>query len=141
MLRYLLDTDLCVRVIRERPAFLRQRFEDERGSLAISTIVLTELLVGAAKSMWPERNKEQVAKLVSSFEVLPFDMEAAEHAADIRADLERQGRKIGPHDCLIAGHARSRGLVVVTGNTREFGRVDGLRCENWFPTSDGFHED
>jgi tRNA(fMet)-specific endonuclease VapC len=141
MLRYLLDTDLCVRVIRERSAFYRQRFEEERGGLAVSTIVVTELLVGAANSMWPERNKEMVARLVSSFAVLPFDMEAAEHAADIRAELERQGRKIGPHDSLIAGHARSRGLIVVTGNIREFSRVDGLRCENWLPERDGFHED
>lgn len=141
MLRYLLDTDLCVRVIRERSAFFRQRLEDERGGLAVSTIVVTELLVGAAKSMWPERNKALVARLVSSFEVLSFDMEAAEHSADIRAELERQGRKIGPHDCLIAGHARSRGLTVVTGNLREFQRVDGLRCENWLPERDGFHED
>lgn len=141
MLRYLLDTDLCVRVVRERSAFFRQRLEDERGGLAVSTIVVTELLVGAAKSMWPERNKELVARLVSSFEVLSFDIEAAEHAADIRAQLERQGRKIGPHDSLIAGHARSRGLIVVTGNLREFGRIDGLRCENWLPATDGFHED
>lgn len=141
MLRYLLDTDLCVRVIRERPAVLQQRFDEERGNLAVSTIVLTELLVGAAKSMWPERNRTLVERLTARLEILPFDAAAADHAADIRATLERQGRKIGPHDSLIAGHARSRGLTVVTGNIREFGRVDGLRCENWLPDRDGFHED
>lgn len=141
MLRYLLDTDLCVRVIRERPAVLRKRFEDERGGLAISTIVLTELLVGAARSMWPERNRDLVERLIARLEILPFDVSAADHAADIRAELERRGRKIGPHDSLIAGHARSRGLTVVTGNPREFTRIDGLRCENWLPDRDGFHED
>lgn len=141
MLRYMLDTNLCVRVIRDRPTPVRQRFDEEMGGMAISTIVLTELLVGAAKSMWPERNRTSVERFASRLHVLPFDERAAGHAADIRADLERQGRKIGPHDSLIAGHARSRGLTIVTGNTREFERVDGLRCENWFPPSDGFHED
>jgi len=66
--------------------------------------------------------------------VLPFDAAAADHAAEIRASLERMGRRIGGYDLLIAGHARSRGLVVVTGNLAEFSRVDGLRCEDWLDT-------
>jgi tRNA(fMet)-specific endonuclease VapC len=82
-----------------------------------------------------------VDRFAARLKVLPFDVLAAEHAAEIRAALERIGQKIGPHDPLIAGHARSRGLIVVTGNIREFSRVDGLRCENWFPVADGFHED
>lgn len=141
MLRYMLDADFCIQVLRDRPIQARDRFNETRSEVAISTIVLTELLLGAAKSMWPERNRTSVEHFISRLQILPFDAQAADHAADIRAELERQGRKIGPLDSLIAGHARSRGLIVVTGNLREFQRVDGLRCENWLPERDGFHED
>jgi tRNA(fMet)-specific endonuclease VapC len=132
MLRYLLDTNLCIRVLRDRPASLRDRFNAEADSLCISTIVLTELLHGAAKSARPEQNRREVEGFAGRIDVLPFDADAAAHAADIRADLERQGQAIGGYDLLIAGQARSRGLIVVTGNLGEFTRVDGLRCEDWF---------
>jgi tRNA(fMet)-specific endonuclease VapC len=141
MSSYMLDTDLCIRVLRDRTPELNDRFSLHGDALCISTITLTELLVGAAKSMRPEQDRQKVDRFAARLKVLPFDVLAAEHAAEIRAALERIGRKIGPHDSLIAGHARSRGLIVVTGNVREFGRVDGLRCENWFPVADGFHED
>ncbi len=131
MLRCLLDTNFCIRVLRERPPELRDRFNAEADSLGISTIVLTELLHGAAKSARPDDNRRAVEQLRSRLEVLPFDEDAAGHAADIRATLEREGRIIGSYDLLIAGHARSRGLVVVTNNMREFARVAGLRCEDW----------
>ena len=131
MLRYLLDTNLCIRVLRDRPPALRKRFNDETDSLCISTIVLTELLHGAAKSARPEHNRHEVERFAARLEVLPFGAEAADHAADIRATLERRGQTIGGYDLLIAGHARSRGLIVVTGNLGEFTRVDGLRCEDW----------
>jgi tRNA(fMet)-specific endonuclease VapC len=132
MLRYLLDTNLCIRVLRDRPASLRDRFNAEADGLCISTVVLTELLHGAAKSARPEQNRREVEGFAARIDVLPFDADAAGHAADIRADLERRGQAIGGYDLLIAGHARSRGLIVVTGNLGEFGRVDGLRCEDWF---------
>ncbi|MDP3748416.1 MAG: tRNA(fMet)-specific endonuclease VapC [Phenylobacterium sp.] len=131
MLRYLLDTNLCIRVLRDRPRQVRERFKLEADSLCISTIVLTELLYGAAKSDRPEHNRSEVERFAARLEVLPFDEAAADHAADIRASLERQGQPIGGYDLLIAGHARSRGLTVVTGNLAEFRRVDGLRCEDW----------
>lgn len=137
---YLLDTDFCIAVLRDRSRELKGRFALHAEALSISTITLTELLVGVAKSMWPGRRGAEVEGFTERVRVLPFDAEAAAHAADIRADLERRGRTIGTYDVLIAGHARSRGLIVVTGNIREFGRVDGLRCENWFPERDGFHE-
>jgi tRNA(fMet)-specific endonuclease VapC len=133
MLRYLLDTNLCIRVLRDRPPALRDRFNDEADSLCISTIVLTELLHGAAKSARQDHNRREVERFAARLEVLPFDAAAADHAADIRARLERRGQSIGGYDLLIAGHARSRGLVVVTGNLGEFNRVDGLRCEDWLP--------
>ena len=131
MLRYLLDTNVCIRVLRDRPASARERFNREADGLCISTIVLTELLHGAAKSARPIDNRSKVDSLANRLTILPFDTEAAGHAADIRADLERQGRTIGGYDVLIAGHARSRGLIVVTGNLGEFTRVAGLRCEDW----------
>jgi tRNA(fMet)-specific endonuclease VapC len=131
MLRYMLDTNLCIRVLRDRPASVRERFNLEADSLCISAIVLTELLYGAAKSQRPQHNRREVERFAARLEVLAFDAAAADHAGEIRAVLERQGRMIGAYDLLIAGHARSRGLVVVTGNLGEFGRVEGLRCEDW----------
>ena len=131
MLRYALDTSLCIEVLRKRPASLREKFNGEAEGLSISTIVLTDLLHGAAKSQGPVETRREVERFAARLEVLPFDAEAAAHAADIRATLEKKGQGIGGYDVLIAGHARSRGLIVVTGNLREFRRVEGLRCENW----------
>jgi tRNA(fMet)-specific endonuclease VapC len=131
MLRYLLDTDLCIRVLRDRTPALREHFSREANALAISTIVLTELLHGAAKSARSDANLREVENFAARLEVLPYDAAAAHHAAEIRATLKRRGRSIGSYDVLIAGHARSRGLIVVTGNCGEFDRVDGLQCEDW----------
>lgn len=131
MLRHMLDTNLCIRVLRDRPPGLRLRFNAEAETLCISTITLTELLHGAAKSGRPAENRREVEGFAARLAVLPFDEAAAAHAGEITAVLERQGRIIGPYDLLIAGHARSRGLVVVTGNLGEFRRVDGLRAEDW----------
>jgi tRNA(fMet)-specific endonuclease VapC len=131
MLRYMLDTNVCVRVLRERPASLRDRFNAEADGLCLSTIVLTQLLHGAARSARPDHNRREVENFAARLEVLVFDSDAAGHAAEIRASLERQGLTIGGYDVLIAGHARSRGLIVVTGNLGEFRRVEGLRCEDW----------
>lgn len=131
MLRYMLDTNLCIRVLRDRPKSLRDRFNREADGLGISTIVLTELLHGAAKSARPDHNRREVERFAGRLEVLSFDADAAAHAADIRAVLERRGLRIGGNDLLIAGHARSRGVVIVTGNLGEFNRVEGLRCEDW----------
>jgi len=131
MLRYMLDTNLCVRVLRDRPASVRTRFNQNSEGLCISTVVLSELLHGAAKSARPVDNRRAVEDFAARLEVLPFDDAAADHAADIRADLERKGAIICAYDLLIAGHARSRGLALITGNLGEFRRVDGLRCEDW----------
>ena len=131
MLRYMLDTNLCVRVLRNRPTALRERFNAEASSLCISSIVLYELLYGAAKSERPVENRREVEAFAERLSVLEFDADAALHAGEIRADLERKGTPIGSYDVLISGHARSRGLIIVTNNTREFDRVDGLRCEDW----------
>ena|ERR1700760_525681 len=131
MLRYLLDTNLCIRVLRDRPPRLRERFNAEADTLCVSTIVLTELLHGAARSARPDHNRHEVERFAARLEVLAFDIIAADHAADIRAELDRREQMIGGYDVLIAGHARSRGLIVVTSNLREFERVAGLRSEDW----------
>jgi tRNA(fMet)-specific endonuclease VapC len=135
MLRNMLDTDLCIRLLRDRPQGLRPRFNAEADTLCISTVTLAELLHGAARSARPVENRREVEGLAARLAVLAFDQDAAAHAGEIRADLERRGRMIGPYDVLIAGHARSRGLVVVTGNLGEFRRVDGLRAEDWLAAS------
>jgi len=131
MLRYMLDTNLCIRVLRDRPVGLRARFNAEVDALCVSTITLAELLHGAEKSAKPIENRHEVERFRARLEVLSFDEAAAAHSAEIRASLERRGLPIGGYDLLIAGHARSRGLVIVTGNLREFTRVEGLRAEDW----------
>lgn len=131
MLRYMLDTTLCIRVLRDRPAGLRERFNAEAAALCISSVTLAELLYGAEKSARPVETRHQVEGFAARLAVLPFDDAAAAHYGDIRAELERKGQVIGPYDLMIAGHARSRGLIVVTGNLGEFTRVAGLRAEDW----------
>lgn len=131
MLRYALDTNLCIRVLRDRPQGLRARFNAHAEALCISDVVLYELLYGAERSKDAVRTRRAVEHFADRLAVLPFDSEAAAHTAEIRADLEMRGCVIGPYDLMIAGHARSRGLVVVTGNLGEFNRVRGLLCEDW----------
>jgi tRNA(fMet)-specific endonuclease VapC len=131
MLRYMLDTNLCIRVLRDRPQGLRARFNANAEALCLSDVVLYELLHGAERSNDAPRIRREVEHFSGRLTVLPFDSEAAAHTAEIRAELEGRGCVIGPYDLMIAGHARSRGLVVVTGNLGEFQRVQGLRCEDW----------
>ena len=131
MLRYLLDTNLCIRVLRDRPQGLRARFNENAEALCLSDVVLYELLDGAERSGDPPSIRREVEHFAGRLTVLPFDSDAAAHTAEIRGDLERRGCVIGPYDLMIAGHGRSRGLVVVTGNPAEFQRVQGLRCEDW----------
>lgn len=131
MLKYLLDTNIAIYVIRTRPAAVRERFLQHQRRLCLSTVSLMELVYGAEKSSQPERNLRVLEGFAQRLEVLPYDAAAAMHTGQIRAELARAGTPIGPYDQMIAGHARSLGLVVVTNNTREFDRVAGLRVENW----------
>jgi tRNA(fMet)-specific endonuclease VapC len=127
----MLDSNFCIRVLRDRPANLRERFRVEAPTLAISTVVLHELIYGAERSARPDVQRQIVADFADNLAVLDFDRAAAFHAAEIKAALAAEGNLIGPNDLLIAGHARSLSLKLVTGNLREFSRVDGLRCEDW----------
>lgn len=135
---FLLDTSTCIEILRRRTRGLRERLTREQAPLHISTVVLMELAVGPIKTADAERGALLDA-FVARLSVLDYDISAARHTADIRADLERRGTPIGPYDYQIAGHARSQGLTVVTCNMREFSRVDGLRVENWL-AAQGPHE-
>lgn len=131
MLRYLLDTNLLIEVLRRRPAELRKKFNQNAPALATSSIVASELEFGALISAHPAKNRKEVDLLLSRLEVLSFDRTAAEHSADIRAHLRKKGQSIGAYDALIAGHARSLGLELVTSNLGEFTRVPGLKIQSW----------
>ena len=131
VLRYMLDTNLCIRVLRNRMPKLRARFNAEADTLCISAITLAELLHSAEKSAGPVENRHEIGRFTARLQTLVFDGQAAAHSAEIRATLERRGMPIGGYDLLIAGHARSRGLVIVTSNLGEFTRVEGLRAEDW----------
>ena len=131
MLRYMLDTDICIYVINDRPSEVRRIFNERAEQLCISSVSLAELHYGAAKSESPARSLSVAESFAARLEVLPFEEKAAAHYGEIRAELERAGTPIGPYDLMIAGHARSQGLTLVTNNTREFERVGGLRTENW----------
>jgi len=128
---YLFDSDICVRLLRNRPANLVARLEAQAGGLFTSVIVRHELIHGALMSARPDEQRAAVDELLSRLTVLDLDSGDADHAADIKAVLRRRGQMIGANDLLIAGQARNRSLIVVTGNIREFDRVDGLRCEDW----------
>jgi tRNA(fMet)-specific endonuclease VapC len=131
MLRYMLDTNVCIHVMRNPDSSIAAQFKASGGSLCISTVTLHELLHGAERSRRPEYQRALTEDLASRLAVLNFDDLAANHSGNIHATLANAGQIIGAYDMLIAGHARSLGLIIVTNNLREFSRVDGLRCEDW----------
>jgi tRNA(fMet)-specific endonuclease VapC len=130
--RYLLDTDICIYIRRERPPKILARFAKlERGEVGISVITYGELAYGAAKSAEPERAASGLQRLIELLPVLPLPEEAGKAYGALRAALATRGDLIGPNDLWIAAHAITSGLVLVTNNEREFKRVKGLRLENW----------
>ncbi|WP_085317903.1 type II toxin-antitoxin system tRNA(fMet)-specific endonuclease VapC [Derxia lacustris] len=131
MLRYLLDTNIVIHVIKRRPPEVRELFNRQHGRMAISAITLAELMHGAEKSADPPRNLAVVDDFCSRLTVLPYGEKAAAHYGAIRAALELAGTPIGVNDLHIAAQARSEGLTLVTNNLREFERVPGLLSENW----------
>ncbi len=131
MLEYMLDTNICIYVIKNYPPKLRERFNRLAEQLCISSITLGELRYGAEKSARQLDNLDAVEQFTERLEILPFSAKAAVHYGQLRAELERRGRPVGALDMLIAAQARAEGLVVVTNNAREFRRISGLRVENW----------
>ena len=130
-LRYLLDTNICIFVMKGRGAALADRFDAEAERLCLSSVTLAELTYGVGKSTARAQNAAALQAFIARLAVLDFDAQAAADYGDLRSALERQGRVIGPYDMMIAAHARIRGLVVVTNNRREFDRIDGLLIEDW----------
>lgn len=131
MLKYMLDTNIVIYTVKNKPEKIKKAFVAHYGQLCISTVTLMELVYGAEKSASPRRNMNDIEGLVARLDVLPYDHEAAVHSGEIRAELAGSGKPIGHCDLMIAGHARSLGHVLVTSNTREFKRVDGLRLDDW----------
>jgi tRNA(fMet)-specific endonuclease VapC len=131
MLTYMLDTNICIYVMKSYPPDLREKFNALAEQLCMSSITLGELHYGADKSVRRAENLTAVEQFVARLDVLPFAAKAAAHYGQVRAELERAGTPCGPHDMQIGGHARSEGLIVVTNNLREFARMPGVRAENW----------
>ena len=131
MLRFLLDTNIVIYVLKRRPVEVLSAFNANASRMAISSITLAELLHGAEKSTRLSENLSVIEDFSSRLEVLPYGAKAAQHYGAIRASLEKLGQPIGVNDLHIAGHARSEGLVLVTNNVSEFMRVPGLQVENW----------
>jgi tRNA(fMet)-specific endonuclease VapC len=131
MLRYLLDTNIAIFVIRQRPPKAAAVFNRHAGRMALSAITLAELMHGAEKSSRPEANLAVVEDFCSRLEVLTYGPKAAQHYGQVRAALELVGTPSGVNDLHIAAHARSEGLVIVTNNRREFDRVPALLVEDW----------
>jgi tRNA(fMet)-specific endonuclease VapC len=131
MLTYMLDTNICIYVMKNYPLALLEKFNSLAEQLCVSSITLGELHYGAEKSARRVNNLTAIEHFVARLDVLPFGAKAAAHYGQVRAELERAGTPCGPHDMQIGGHARSEGLIVVTNNMHEFGRMPGIRAESW----------
>jgi len=129
---YMLDTNICVYLIKHNPLQVRAQFEKRQpGDILLSSIVLAELMYGISKSQHKERNLVALEMFLMPLEVVPFDEHVAGVYGDIRAGLERSGQVIGGNDLFIAAHALSLNVTLVSNNLKEFTRVPGLRLENW----------
>ena len=131
-MKYMLDTNICIYIIKKRPIHIIQTLQQyDIGDLCISSIVVAELEYGIAKSSKPQENRFSLMEFLAPFEIIDFDEKAAKAFGEIRANLEKQGKVIGPFDLQIAAHALSNDYVIVTNNVKEFERVDGLKVVNW----------
>jgi len=135
-MKYLLDTNICIALIRQKPAMLIQRLTSlHPGDAGISSITLAELFHGVEKSAWPEQNRSALEQFLLPLDLADFDQDAAKAYGKIRTDLERTGQLIGSMDILIAAHAMSLDATMVTNNVQEFQRVKGLSVEDWISES------
>jgi len=129
---FLLDTNICIYLIKQKPLHVYEKFITlSIGSVGLSTITVSELTYGVTKSSNPEKNRDALEQFLLPFEILDFDMNAAIEYGKIRTYLEKKGTPIGPLDTLIAAHAKSLNVILVTNNTREFSRVPHLSIQNW----------
>lgn len=131
-MKMMLDTNICIYLIKQQPPTIIERFLSQPvGEIGISSVTAAELAYGASKSRYTSKNRHALEKFVAPLEVAAFDLAAAWSYGRIRGQLEAKGTPIGSMDMLIAAHALSLGVRLVSNNLREFRRVPGLRLENW----------
>ena len=131
-MRYMLDTNICIYVIKHKPEKVYENLKKHDPSeVCVSAVTFAELVHGVEKSTAVEKNRLALALMLANIEILDFDTKAAESYGKIRAQLEKAGTPIGPLDMMIAGHASSLGYTVVTNNEKEFKRIKNLKIENW----------
>ena len=131
-MKYMLDTNICIYIIKQKPQNVIRRFRQAKISeIGVSSITLSELEYGVMKSAKPEQNRMALAQFIAPIEIPAYDDAAAQHYGEIRADLERQGKPIGSLDMLIAAHARSLNSILITNNETEFKRIPNLKIKNW----------
>ena len=129
MIKFMLDSDISIYTIKRKPLEIRRMFNIHCGEIAISTVTLGELIHGVEKSKNQRINLTAVEGFVARVEVLDYDVKAAYQFGQLKQELK--GQNIGPYDFMIAAHARSLGLTLISNNTKEFNRVAGLRVDNW----------
>ncbi len=131
-MKYLIDTNICIYIMNKRPPDVIYKIKNtDVGMIGISSITVSELKYGAYKSKYKDQNLKRLDEFLTPFEILSYDQTAAEYYGEIRSKLEKQGFIIGPLDLLIAAHALSKGLILVTNNEKEFKRIKSLKIENW----------
>jgi Predicted nucleic acid-binding protein, contains PIN domain len=131
-MKYMLDTNICIFIIKQKPENVLKRFlQLEPGDICISSITYAELVHGVEKSQARGKNRLALTIFLSEIQIMPFDDLAAQVYGKVKTDLQKKGTVIGPFDTLIAAHAKSLHLVLITNNTREFARVEGLELEDW----------
>jgi len=130
----MMDSNICIYTIKNQPSEVRDTFIRHQEQLSVSTVTAMELIFGAEKSSAPYKNHRAIESFIARLVVLDYDLHGAEHTAQLRAELRKQGTPIRPFDQMIAGHARSLGLIIVSNNERGFKRVPGLRVQNWVET-------
>ena len=131
-MKYMLDTNICIYMIKHQPENVIRKFmEHNPDDICISAITYAELAHGVEKSQAREKNRIALMVLLSEIQIVPFDDLAAQIYGEVKADLQKKGTPIDPMDTLIVAHAKSMNLTLVTNNTKEFARVEGLELEDW----------
>lgn len=131
-MKYMLDTNICIYIIKRKPQAIVERFlQTEISQIGISSITLSELMYGVSKSSKPEQNQMALAQFMAPLEISPYDDDAAQYYGDLRVYLEKQGTPIGSLDMLIAAHALSTASTLITNNEKEFIRIPNLKIGNW----------
>jgi tRNA(fMet)-specific endonuclease VapC len=131
-MKYMLDTNICIYLIKQQPREAIDKFQGiAPGEIAVSTVTVAEMMYGVGKSQYKEKNETALQAFLAPLEIVDIDFAAAQQYGVIRAYLEKTGKPIGAYDLMIAAHALSLGLVLVTNNEQEFQRIPDLIIENW----------